>query len=533
MNLKDWRWSNMLVPKPLIEKTWSTENKWIEKILLAIFTACLIHSFWAISRGWNNPLIEAHAFRQTQTAISVFYLLKGSPWLAYETPVLGLPWSIPMEFPLYQGIVATLVKFLQTPIDQTGRFVSASFFYLSLIPIYVILSYLQVARAFRWLFLSLFLASPLYLFWARTFMIESTALFFSLAYIACIVVYFRQRLLILALLSCIFGVAAGLTKATTLAGFLILAFIGTGANWLKKESQRSFVQDFLIPLVAFFMIPYLVTKMWINFADAQKLLNPMTADFITSQALKDWNFGTIAQKLSWSGWRNYITRTLKDVFGGTTISLMVLLILPFFTRKKLFIFGSILLFVITVAIFTNLHFVHNYYPYANALFLLVAAGFTIMGLIERQQKVWQYIGWFFLALILLSQLQFYRSFWYSKITSYSTKYLEISSQVQSITSSDGVLLIYGHEWNPLIPYYSQRRALMFYSQASDEESRNAFQKLSGANNKSTYSVEAIIFCEQTREKREDKKYLNSLYNLSDKPIFSNKSCDIYKTIHSK
>jgi hypothetical protein len=523
----------MLAPKSLIEKTGSTENKWTEKILLVIFAVCLFHSFWAISRGWNNPLIEAHAFRQTQTAISVFYLLKGSPWLAYETPVLGLPWSIPMEFPLYQGIVGALVKFFQTPIDQTGRFVSAFFFYLSLIPIYVILSYLQVARAFRWLFLSLFLASPLYLFWARTFMIESTALFFSLAYIACIVVYFRQRLLIFALLSCIFGVAAGLTKATTLVGFLILAFIGTGANWLKKESQRSFVQDFLIPLVAFFMIPYLVTKMWINFADAQKLLNPMTADFLTSQALRDWNFGTIAQKLSWSGWRNYLTRTLKDVFGGTTISLIIMLIIPFFTKRKLVIFGFISLFIITVSIFTNLHFVHNYYPYANAVFLLVASGFTIMGLIERQRTIWQYVGWFFLVLILLSQLQFYRLLWYPKTKYYSTNYLEIAYKVQTLTSSDGVLLIYGYQWNPLIPYYSQRRALMFYSQANDEESRNAFQKLLGANDKSTYPVEAIIFCEQTREKREDKKYLNSLYNLSDKPIFSNKRCDIYTTRHSK
>ena len=136
-------------------------KSWTEKILLLIFAACLIHSFWGISRGWNNPLIDAHAFRQTQTAISVFYLLKGSPWLAYETPVLGVPWSIPMEFPLYQGIVAILVKLLQTPIDQTGRFVSAFFFYLSLIPIYVILSYLQVARAFRWLFEFIFSQSSL------------------------------------------------------------------------------------------------------------------------------------------------------------------------------------------------------------------------------------------------------------------------------------------------------------------------------------------------------------------------------------
>jgi hypothetical protein len=229
-------------------------KSWTEKILLLIFAVCLIHSLWAISRGWNNPLIDAHAFRQTQTAISVFYLLKGSPWLAYETPVLGVPWSIPMEFPLYQGIVAILVKLFQTPIDQTGRFVSAFFFYLSLIPIYVILSYLQVARAFRWLFLSLFLASPLYLFWARTFMIESTALFFSLAYLACIAVYFRYKSPIIALLACLFGIAASLTKVTTMAGFLILACVWIGINWFKKDSSRNLAKDLLIPVVVFIKI---------------------------------------------------------------------------------------------------------------------------------------------------------------------------------------------------------------------------------------------------------------------------------------
>jgi len=305
MGLKNWRWSNMLASK-----------SWTEKILFLIFAVCLIHSFWGISGGWNNPLIDVHAFRQTQTAISVFYLLKGSPWLAYETPVLGVTWSIPMEFPLYQGIVAILVKLFQTPIDQTGRFVSAFFFYLSLIPIYVILSYLQVARAFRWLFLSLFLASPLYLFWARTFMIESTALFFSLAYLACIAVYFRYKSPIIALLACLFGIAASLTKVTTMAGFLILACVWIGINWVKKDSSRNLAKDLLIPVVVFIIIPFLLAKIWVNFADAQKLLNPMAADLITSKALRDWNFGTIAQKLSRSEWRNYLTRTLNDVFGG-------------------------------------------------------------------------------------------------------------------------------------------------------------------------------------------------------------------------
>ncbi|MFM7884666.1 MAG: glycosyl transferase, partial [Microcystis panniformis] len=399
---------------------------------------------------------------------------------------------------------------------------------LSLIPIYVILSYLQVARAFRWLFLSLFLASPLYLFWSRTFMIESTALFFSLAYLACIAVYFRYKSPIIALLACLCGIAASLTKVTTMAGFLILASVWIGANWFKKESSRNLARDLLIPVVVFIIIPFLIAKIWVNFTDAQKLLNPMAADFITSKALRDWNFGTIAQKLSRSQWRNYLTRTLNDVFGGLIISVMALVILPIFTSKKLLSYGLSLLFILTVAIFTNLHFVHNYYPYANAIFLLGASGFTIMGLIEKKRKIWQSVGWFFLALILLSQLQFYRAFWYP-IKLHGDSYLEIASQVQTVTSPEGVLLIYGDYWSSLIPYYSQRRALMIHNQASEEESKNALYKLSRAN----YQVEAIVFCRKTRENREDKKYLNSLYNPNDKPVFSNKRCDTYTTRHGK
>ena len=51
-------------------------------------------------------------------------MMHGGSFLRYETPVLGPPWSLPFEFPLYQGIVAGLAKIFSTPLDQTGRFVS-------------------------------------------------------------------------------------------------------------------------------------------------------------------------------------------------------------------------------------------------------------------------------------------------------------------------------------------------------------------------------------------------------------------------
>src|SRR5262249_8160029 len=93
----------------------------LERVLGIFFSVLLIHSFFAISTGWKHTINDVHGFRQSQTAITVDYLLKGGPWVNYETPVLGPPWSIPFEFPLYQWITAIAVLVFRVPVEQAGR----------------------------------------------------------------------------------------------------------------------------------------------------------------------------------------------------------------------------------------------------------------------------------------------------------------------------------------------------------------------------------------------------------------------------
>jgi dolichyl-phosphate-mannose--protein O-mannosyl transferase len=54
---------------------------------------------------------------------------------------------------------------------------------LTLVILFDLLGRFQVRLLHRLVFIIMMLASPLYVFWSRTFMIESTALFFSLAYL--------------------------------------------------------------------------------------------------------------------------------------------------------------------------------------------------------------------------------------------------------------------------------------------------------------------------------------------------------------
>src|SRR5215468_4517134 len=91
----------------------------IDAALALVLAALLAHAVYYLAVGFDRPIYEQHGFRQTQTALSAYWILHGGPWLAYETPVLGAPWSLPFEFPTYQLVVAALAR-LGVPLDQAG-----------------------------------------------------------------------------------------------------------------------------------------------------------------------------------------------------------------------------------------------------------------------------------------------------------------------------------------------------------------------------------------------------------------------------
>jgi hypothetical protein len=410
----------------------------------ALLAAAVAVAAIAAAIGWNHSILDMHGFRQTQTAISAYWLQRGGPWLAYQTPVLGPPWSIPFEFPLYQWIVAALSRLF--PLDQTGRAVSLFFYALSFLPLWQILGQLGLAPAARRIICSLVLLSPTYLFWSRTFMIESTAYCLAMAWLWASLKNRNAWALV-------FGILAALVKVTTFWGFVLC-----GVFALIAERRRIRVEEVLLRFVA----PLAAAILWTRFADFHKQLNPLAENFITSGSMHRWNFGTAAGRLSPEIWRGLFERVIEAV-GGPSI-LLVPVGLWFLPKARVPVVACLVAYFGVQLSFPVLHSVHSYYNYANAAFLACALGLLIASLAEGGKRH-QLAAAAVLILTVACDLRAYAKRFYPAQRRDPNPFAELSQYLERNTAPRSVLLVTGLDWSSEIPYSSARRAVM------DRESR--------------------------------------------------------------
>jgi hypothetical protein len=489
-----------------------------------VFIASIVYVAAVASVGWNGMLSELYAFRQTQTAITVSYLLKGGPWLAYETPVLGPPWSIPFEFPLYQWLVALVAKSGLFAVDQAGRFVSELFFFASLYPLFNILGFLKLSSRQRYLILALFCISPQYLFWSRTFMIESTALSLSI-YFLWLVFLCREQLtdnrcnpFMLAGVALI-GSLAGLVKVTTFFAFLAGACIVIGVFVFNTYRTEGFCKKAMFPVCLVFfsavIVPFLVCAAWTSYADSLKELNYLASDF-TSSGLTAWNFGTLEQKLSLKTWQTFYSRTLTDLVGNSLIAVLSVAALSLCRKERASVaIISMGLFLLPLMTFTNLQYVHSYYSYANGIFIIVAVGIIATDLLEGRNVFKRAAGaaLFCLTVFFSAQL-FFASYWHLQNRQFD--FSPITTAVDTHSKENDVFIVFGNSWSSEIPYYINRRAAMIYNSSLNDPALLILKE-----NLKGYHIGGLLFYTGKNSGEENKKFIENaqkFFNIS--PGFS-------------
>lgn len=448
-------------PKLPSESTFGSKS--LFAIWITTFFAFVYSLYFVISTS-TQSLLDLHSFRQSQTALGAFWLKDSSSWLQYQVPVIGYPWSIPFEFPTYQILVHYFAIIFGLPLVQTGRLLSYLFLLLLIFPLQMLIKDLKLPKAVLPLVLLFLLTSSDYLYWSRTFMIETTALFFTIFAIAISVRYVNKPKISTFVLTLFLGILAGLTKSTTALSFLFfLSSLITYFLILKRKELRKRISA-IVGVSSILFLTTLVALRWIQYSDSVKSLN-LNARALTSTALKGWNYGTLDQRFSTKFWFDLILqRTLLGNLGAGIglIIIIIFLVTKSEPRLKAIVAFLLIMFLIPLFVFTNLHLVHWYYQVSCQVYLFLALAIIFGYWIDRSKKNSQIIA--VVSAILVAAINL--SVFGVKFLGYAEKdYSVKNSQILSVadfvknhTASDDVILIYGQDWSSALAFAAERKS---------------------------------------------------------------------------
>jgi len=498
----------------------------IRYLILSVFLFTLASHFVFSIQACNEPIMGHHAQRQTQTAISSYWMLNGGAWVNYETPVFGPPWSAPMEFPSYQILVATLTKLTDWKLEVSGRTVSLFSFYLCLPFLYILGGFFGLNKSTALLPLIFALVSPVYLFWPRTIMIESTALLLTLVYLACACEYIRKGGRVIFLTALFFGVIAGATKVTTFApamGMLILLIAVQIPPYFRRMLNTSFVapKNRLLITSMLLFIPILATKLWVNYSDYIKALNP-NSTFITSESLKVWNFGTIEQRFS-KQFLSTIKWELSELVTATIWVWLAAIVLLIILRPKKWI-GIVVFFMCGSSgfiVFSNLYAVHDYYIFGTAFYFLFSLSLIIDRLLFKIRWKRNLALLFIVAMPLYSVGIYYNGGYFATLKQKDYSQFSIGRFVEKTTPESQPIAIIGQHYNSEIPFHSKRRSLNM-GKSPIEEFEYAIENLSPE------SAFSILLVDKNHSNFKDTlENLLKFEKFSTLPIYEINNCIVY------
>jgi hypothetical protein len=431
-----------------------------DTLILCFFLAALCWSIAVSGLGWSHAISDWNGWRQTQTAIPALFMLRGGPWLDYEMPVFGPPWQIPHEFPLYQALVAVLTTISGLHLEVAGRAVSVAFFYAALAAGHLLLGQLGIPPRRRLLVLAVWLLSPLYLFWSRTFMIESTALCLCLTFLV-----FHGRFLtrgraadgFAALAAGCLGAAVKPPTVVVFAGFAGLWWLLAG--WRGTTTSRVRILGALLVV-----LPLVAGWAWQKHADAVKVLNSFTSVVSSGQLLEDYVFAPPDSRFGPDVMLSLWERAVPYSVGHPLVVVAAMLGIVIAQRRRALFALALGGFLAHFAVFAPLDSTQDYYWYGMGIFLVAATGIAAVALLECDDAR-RHLAWLILGLVSVCCVRSYQTHMlpYQRHDAYANPdwVVRLARAVTEATRPEDVVVAFGLDWNPEMPYYAGRRALMW------------------------------------------------------------------------
>ena len=412
----------------------------------------------------SHSLNEAYAFRQTQTAFIIQkYATDGINLLTTPLPVFGKNSNVPMEFPLFQALGALLVHTGITP-DVAARLLALISFQAS--------GWILALILLRWhgrtvaiVAIALFEFLPYGLFWGTASLID----FFSVA-LALAMVYFLDRWFsggstLTLLIGSVAAVLAFLVKPTTAPSWSLLLLV-SAAMVIHQNGWRVPLKRLISGFLAGPGLGVAAATIWTAYADFIKAKNPLT-EFLTSPALRDWNFGTAAQRVDPNVYFTILNRVSVHITGPLMISLSlgvaaaVVLDNP---AERLSTWGWLLVAISAPLVFLNLYVIHTYYLIAiyPALVTVMAIGIVwaarLLTRLRRQRLAVAVLGTVAVFVATSGSLEAR-----DDITGliHGEPLPKTSVAIRELTPSGSHIIMVGCDWDPTTLYYAQREGVMF------------------------------------------------------------------------
>jgi 4-amino-4-deoxy-L-arabinose transferase-like glycosyltransferase len=331
----------------------------------------------------NGPLLAISSFRQTETAYpALIYHQQGIDLFAPQLPVLGKPWQVPFEFPLFQAMAAVIMD-LGGAVDWATRVSGVICFMATAVAIWGMVRHLST-RIAAGIAVLVFLASPFNVWWSRAPMIEYMATAFSVGYVWAGMIWIDKRQRRFAALAIVLGTLAMLVKVTSAVFWMVPLLLYWGRA--SRPPWRQWLRDRLQVAGVLLAVPLIACVLWTHHADDVKAASPATS-WLTSEALVGFNFGSVAQRLDPHQWGKIIHPFDTLVTGLPFWLFGVVCLVAILRERRAVWFGVVLAGALPVLTFIDLYAVQAYYLAAVSPAAAAVTGYALDGVLRRLPSV--------------------------------------------------------------------------------------------------------------------------------------------------
>ena len=403
-------------------------------------------------------LTENHSFRQSQTVSLVRTFMRfGFDWKSPQN-IFGNSFTpVPFEFPLFQYISASLGQILNIDPVFTTRLTNLILFQLSAILGLLILGQLDLTK-YQFTFILLFEFTPFGFNFGHAALIEflpvCLVLFAVFQYNAYLRSSQKYSSAIHIALYSLALVLSFLSKFTTAFALIPLFFL---AN--RMVASRSFRK--WIPFFFGLGLALAISYVWIYYSDAVKSENSFT-DFLTSSALRHWNYGDIRQRIAPYTWDVIFNQNFSSISGGLGISIAALVIFIWKIRKAYIVLPIVLSIVSAPLVFTNLYFSHDYYLcaiYFPSILMLSMATVEASSFIKTHLEASR-VQLLLISIILLTSISSKFGHAYLAHSFFLPHDPPQLVKVLSHYENEENIVLIDCDWDPTISYYLDRSVLM-------------------------------------------------------------------------